>query len=270
MQKEPVATTTGQAEGARRDDNVAMDEDASASTSLEPRQVLPGDLLAPVSAFERVVLGPGVAREEAQLLSTQAGILRWDADDCRLWVECEKKRYVAAFGDHVIGVVTKKDAEDYRIDIGAATPAALPVLAFDGATKRNRPHLAVGALVYARVVLANKHMDPEVSCAAPDGMGAKDWVTKESVFGELLDGLVFECPTGICAELLDPRCAVLQALGEVAPFELAVGANGRVWLNAEAEAMTVLGRMSILQSRGRTAAEQKQMVRQLARGVDLS
>ena len=55
----------------------------------------------------------------------------------------------------------------------------------------------------------------------------------------------------------------------MAPFELAVGANGRVWLNAEAEAMVVLARMSILQCRGRTAPEQKQMVRQLARGVEL-
>ena len=72
------------------------DAQASAtSASLEPRQVLPGDLLAPVAAFDRVVLGPGVVREESRLLASQSGILRWEAADCRLWVECEKKRYVA-------------------------------------------------------------------------------------------------------------------------------------------------------------------------------
>ena len=105
-----------------------------------------------------------------------------------LWVESDLKRYWPGLGDHVIGIVTDKGAEDYKLDIGASSKALLPVLAFDGASKRNRPHLAVGALVYARVVLANKDMEPEVTCAAPPGVNARDWVTKESVFGELSGG----------------------------------------------------------------------------------
>jgi len=271
--------------------------DGDAAELLAPRAVLPGDLLAPVCAFERVVLGPGAVRDGARLLATRAGLLRWEPRACRLWVEGERKRYVAAVGDHVIGHVAKKDGEEYRLDIGASALALLPVLAFDGATKRNRPHLQarvsrrtdpsracgvpccasgvpssaqVGALVYARVVSASRDMDPELSCAAPDGVGAKDWVTKEAIFGELSGGLNFECAPSICAALQCDGCAVLEALGELAPFELAVGANGRVWLNAEASAMVVLARLAIVQSGGRTPHEQAQLVAQLASGVDIS
>ncbi len=45
-----------------------------------------------------------------------------------------------------------------------STPGLLPHLAFDGATKRNKPNLSVGALVYCRVAVANKDMDSELSC----------------------------------------------------------------------------------------------------------
>ena len=161
---------------------------AAVSTSLAGRACFPGDVLSEVDAFERVVLGPGVAREDTSLVATRVGVVRWERAECLLWVESDLKRYWPGLGDHVIGIVTDKGAEDYKLDIGASSKALLPVLAFDGASKRNRPHLAVGALVYARVVLANKDMEPEVTCAAPPGVNARDWVTKESVFGELSGG----------------------------------------------------------------------------------
>ena len=37
------------------------------------------------------------------------------------------------------------------MDIGTAEPASLSYLAFEGATKRNRPNVSVGDLVYAKV-----------------------------------------------------------------------------------------------------------------------
>lgn len=37
-----------------------------------------------------------------------------------------------------------KYGEYYRVDIGSAHPAILPYLAFEGATRRNRPNLEVG------------------------------------------------------------------------------------------------------------------------------
>ena len=45
--------------------------------------------------------------------------------------------------DSVIGVVTDKHSENFDVDIGGPFRALLPVLAFEGATRRNRPNLQV-------------------------------------------------------------------------------------------------------------------------------
>ena len=243
---------------------------AMAAPPAAGRACFPGDVLSEVEAFDRVVLGPGVAREDACLVATRVGVVRWEEAECLLWVESDLKRYWPALGENVIGIVTDKGPEDYKLDIGAAAKALLPVLAFDGASKRNRPHLAVGTLVYARVVLANKDMEPEVTCAAPPGVNARDWVTKESVFGELSGGHVFDCPQVLCRELMSEECAVLEALGSVSPFEIAVGANGRVWLDAKEEPTVVLAQMAILQSQSHASRDHAKMVQQIARRFDLS
>ena len=65
-------------------------------------------------------------------------------------------QYISVVEDEVIGVVVARGADSYRVDIGSSRDALLPFLAFEGATKRNRPNLAVGTLVYARVQMANK------------------------------------------------------------------------------------------------------------------
>ncbi len=243
--------------------------DAEPGATIAGRSVCPGDHLVDAAAFNRVVLGTGVSRDGGRLLASVVGLVRWEPERCRLWVEGEPRRYVPALGDHVIGIVSDKNADEYRLHLGAAAPASLPVLAFDGATKRNRPHLEVGALVYARIVLAHRDMEPEASCVAPAGVGAKDWVTNESVFGELSGGHLFDCPQPLCRRLIGTDCPVLDALGDVAPFELAVGANGRVWLRSEAAAVTVVAQAAILRSQGIADEEHGALVEELAREFDL-
>ena len=58
----------------------------------------------------------------------------------------------------VIGVVTARNSEFYTLDIRAHSPAILPVLEFEGATKRNRPDIRVGAAIYARVARLSPHL----------------------------------------------------------------------------------------------------------------
>lgn len=250
-------------------DESAVGAPSDPGAALAGRSVCPGDDLIDVAAFDRVVLGTGVARDGGRLIASVVGLVRWERERRRLWVEGEPRRYVPAFGDHVIGIVSDKNADEYRLQLGAAAPASLPVLAFDGATKRNRPHLEVGALVYARIVLAHRDMEPEASCAAPAGIGAKDWVTNESVFGELSGGHLFDCPQQLCRRLMGTDCPVLDALGSVAPFELAVGANGRVWVRSEAAAVTVLAQAAVLRSQGIADEQHGALVRDLARDFDL-
>ena len=56
------------------------------AASLAGRAAFPGDVIASVSDFERVSLGPGVFREGEQLLAACVGVLQWDATACKLWV----------------------------------------------------------------------------------------------------------------------------------------------------------------------------------------
>ena len=52
-------------------------------------------------------------------------------------------QYIPGAQDPVVGVVIARSGESYRVDIGAAHPATLDALAFEGASKRNRPNLKV-------------------------------------------------------------------------------------------------------------------------------
>jgi exosome complex RNA-binding protein Rrp4 len=108
----------------------------------------------------------------------------------------------------VIGVITQKIGEGYRVDIGSAHFASLDGLAFEGATKRSRPNLKVGSysrrifnltiyqvgcLVYARVSLAHKDMEPELECFDAQ-------TRKAEGFGGLKGGFVVRCSLKMCRE----------------------------------------------------------------------
>lgn len=98
---------------------------------------------------------------------------------------------MAAAGESVLGVVTGRTAEFYRLDIGTAHTAILPVLAFEGATKRNRPNLALRSLVYCHVTMANPDMEAELTCVNPS-------TNRADGFGPLEGGFVFKCSLGLC------------------------------------------------------------------------
>lgn len=80
--------------------------------------------------------------------------------------------------------------EFYRVDIGSAHPALLPVLAFEGATKKTAPQLRVGSAVYARVSMACKDMEPELDCVNPT-------TGKADGLGELKEGNIIKVSTGL-------------------------------------------------------------------------
>ena len=167
-------------------------------------------------------------------------------------------------GDRVIGIVEdqKASADCYRINIFGSHSALLHVLSFDGATKRNRPQLEPGCLVYCRVIkgFAGGRMDPELSCKVGGGSGnnsgktvnndeeeddggasGRDWMTNEGTYGPLNGGLSFRVSIGLARELLLPDNAVLSALDESGiPFEIASGVNGMVWVNSPDPEITIM------------------------------
>ncbi|KAH9936163.1 exosome complex exonuclease RRP40 [Fomitopsis serialis] len=190
--------------------------------------VLPGELVP--AQHVNLKLGPGLLQQsgpsgESSIIATRAGELNHSANRARWWIESNARRYVPAPQESVIGVVVARSGENWRVDIGAAHMANLDGLAFEGATKRNRPNLKVGSLLYARVSLAHKDMEPELECFDAQ-------TRKAEGFGELKGGFVVRCSLKMCRLLLDPNHFLLPMLGSRFPHETATGLNGRVWVNA--------------------------------------
>jgi exosome complex component RRP40 len=88
----------------------------------------------------------------------------------------------------IIGIIRDTHAENYKVDIGGAHYANLSTLGFEGATKKNRPNLHVGDLIYARVVLANKDMEPELQCISARNK-AEVFISRNYLFDLILSGI---------------------------------------------------------------------------------
>ncbi|KZT11905.1 exosome complex exonuclease RRP40 [Laetiporus sulphureus 93-53] len=192
--------------------------------------VLPGEqILAEQVNVKR--LGPGLEQlfssdGESYIMSTRAGELKHITKRKEWFVDSNSRRYIPSANEAVVGMVISRSGENWRVDIDSAHMAALDGLAFEGATKRNRPNLKVGSLLYARVSLAHKDMEPELECFDAQ-------THKAEGFGELKGGFLVQCSLKMCRLLLDPKHFLLPLLGSKFPLETAVGLNGRVWVNAQ-------------------------------------
>lgn len=210
-----------------------MEQDLGTAEQWRDRVVLPGEPVWLPEEGDTVVVGPGLRREAGNCARViKAGVLRRKVPGPVYWVDCHSRRYVASRGENVIGVVVAKAGDTFRVDIGTAEPASLSYLAFEGATKKNRPAVMVGDLVYAKLLVASRDMEPELVCV--DSYG------KKAGLGVLAGGgLMFSVPLHLVRKLLSPDSGLLAALGSTTPFEVAVGMNGRVWVRARSVRETV-------------------------------
>ena len=64
----------------------------------------------------------------------------------------------------------------------------------------------------------------------------------------------------MCRRLVGAECAILDALGSVAPFEIAVGSNGRIWLDAKEDTAIMLAQTAILQSQSLESSKHFQLL----------
>ncbi|KAH7528473.1 hypothetical protein FEM48_Zijuj05G0075900 [Ziziphus jujuba var. spinosa] len=193
---------------------------------------------------------------------TKAGKLRFTKPN-KYWVESSQKRYIPCVEDTVLGIVVDSRSDNFLVDIKGPTLAFLPVLAFEGGTRRNIPKFEVGTLIFVRVVKTNPGMNPELSCTNALGKAAE--------FGPLKDGYMFECSTGLSRMLLSsPTHPVLEELGKKLSFETAVGINGRVWLNAASPSTVIIVANAIKNSESLSTVQQRIMVEKLIQSLNLS
>ncbi|GJP81995.1 hypothetical protein CLOP_g12119 [Closterium sp. NIES-67] len=236
--------------------------DAKAST-LSPfvgQVMVPGDIAVDLKSVTSSVLriGPGLRQEGDMVVAMRAGRLK-PAGKRKLWVDSSVKRYTPAVEEAVIGVVIDKHMENLDVDIKGPGLSILPALAFEGATRRNRPNLQIGQAVYARVVKTHRDADPELSCVDASGKAAE--------FGPLVGGHLFDCSTGLARLLLaTPTAPVLKALDAAGlAFEIAVGLNGRVWVKGESIRSTILVANAAQNAEFLSAVQQRAMVKELVR-----
>uniref|UniRef100_A0A5B6YY05 Ribosomal RNA-processing protein 40 n=1 Tax=Davidia involucrata TaxID=16924 RepID=A0A5B6YY05_DAVIN len=229
--------------------------------SFVDQGVVPGDVVLDLSSManQTVKLGGGLRQDCDAISVMKSGKLRFSKPN-KYWVESSQKRYVPCVEDTVLGIVVDTKADNFLVDIKGPALAFLPVLAFEGGTRRNIPKFEVGTLLYVRVVKANTGMNPELSCTDANGKAAE--------FGPLRDGYMFESSTSLSRMLLSsPTCPVLEALGKKLSFEIAVGLNGRVWVNAASPSTVILVSNAIMNSESLSGVQQKIMVEKLLQRV---
>lgn len=168
----------------------------------------------------------------------------------------------------VIGTVHHSATDYFYVMLSDYTSnAILPQLAFEMATKKTRPNLNPGSLVYARVCLANRHMDPELECVSPT-------TGKADGLGPLNGGMVFGISLGMARRLLmrksveEGRVVVLEELGSAGlVFETAVGRNGKIWVSSEnTKTVLVVGRaVKETDEKNLGVEQQKKLVRRLVK-----
>lgn len=180
-----------------------------------------------------VRVGTGITDDGASLRSTKAGIVQQQDQGKKVWILSQQKRYIPSLYDSVIGIVVNRYSDHYEVDIGAPFLALLPVLAFDNATRRNRPNLKEGDAVYCRVDAAHRDLQPTVTCLTSDGPSGPS-----TGLGPLKDGFIVQCGTGVAKQILStPPPSFISSLVNKSPsgFELAVGLNGLVWVQSSAQ-----------------------------------
>ncbi|CAF9933278.1 exosome non-catalytic core subunit rrp40 [Imshaugia aleurites] len=238
--------------------------------------VLPGDTISPnilpipSNPSHFLKLGPGLRHTPpSTITSVLAGSLCIDPKKNAIWVENNSGRYIPQPHDLILATVHHSSTDWYHCAITPYTTLAqLPHLAFEGATKKTRPQLNAGSLVYARVVSAAKHTDVEITCCnASTG--------KSEGMGELKGGMVFDVSLGMARRLLLARqreeggIVVLEGLAEKVAFEVAVGRNGKVWVKSGGVKETLLVGRALQETdrEGLGVEEQGRLVKKLLRGL---
>lgn len=221
------------------------------------------------------------------------------------YISSNTQRYIPTLGDRVIGIVEDTTGEYYRVNILGGHSALLHNLNFEGASKRNRPRLDPGSLVYCRVVrgvddgvkvvgssnssgrMVGGRVDPEVSCKVGGGGGGsssiitnamdddggatrKDWTTSECTYGPLSSSTSssFRVSLGLARSLLLPTNETLSALSKSkVPFEICIGVNGLIWVDAPAPEIVIMVQNAIkngeVVGRGMVGGMVKSMVKNL-------
>lgn len=267
---------------------------------LLPGDEVPGNHLSSTNS-NPLKLGSGVrllsqppaasAAPSHILTATQAGILSKDTKRNLVSLQSfSNRRYIPTPNDLVIAQVHHSSIDYFHCIVTPHTAQALlGQLSFEGATKKTRPMLKGGDLVYARVssVGVGAGAEVEITCVNPATGKAEP-----GGLGPLVNGMVFDVSTGFSARLIRASSSsadhgdatdglvVLSELGKklesLGGFEIAVGRNGRVWVDCSSagenavKSTIAIGRcLQTTDDKGLNALDQKKLVTRILREMKL-
>ena len=264
-------------------------------TILLPGESIPSRVLHSNDQSTTLRLGSGTrllyqGQKQDIVVATQAGLLSHDAKRNTISVlSFPNRRYIPTANDLIIAQIHHSSQDYFHCIITPHTPhALLAQLAFEGATKKTRPMLKAGELVYARVLSTGVGAGTEVELTCVNPTTGK---AEPGGLGQLTGGMVFDVSMGLAARLMKAGSgsqrdggaagiAVLEELGNKLEgkggFEIAVGRNGRVWVDCSnggdyATRITVaVGRcLSILDERDLSVSDQKKLVSKILREMKI-
>ncbi len=152
-------------------------------------------------------------------------------------------------GDLVFGIVVCRQLESLLVHMGYNELASLSLYDFEGSTKRTKPNVDRGDVIYGRLKIDGE-CQPQIICVNEDGKADGMRVLHEN-------GYLFDIPIDTANDLID-RDNLLAELGNEIPYEIAIGANGRVWVKAATTRTMIVLRKVLLER-----AENKMNVNEL-------
>ncbi|KAB8232867.1 hypothetical protein BDV23DRAFT_155734 [Aspergillus alliaceus] len=219
--------------------------------------------------------------------ATQPGILSTDIKRNAVSIlSTPNRRYLPTPGDLVIAQIHHSSPDYFFCMVTPQAPQALlGQLSFEGATKKTRPMLKQGDLVYARVLSTGLGAGAEVELTCVNPATGK---AEPGGLGPLTGGMVFDVSTGLAARLMKASSSsaeqqeavaglvVLEELGKklekTGGFEIAVGRNGKVWVDCAnggdyaVKATVAIGRcLSTLDQHELNSTDQRKLVTRILR-----
>ncbi|KAJ5492575.1 hypothetical protein N7539_001321 [Penicillium diatomitis] len=272
-----------------------------------PLVLLPGDEVPtrhlPSNKSNPLKLGPGLrllsqpsstsqnTQSQHVLAATQAGILTTDVKRNTVsLLSFPNRRYIPTVNDLIIAQIHHSSVDYFHCMVTPHTAhALLGQLSFEGASKKTRPMLRQGDLVYARVLSIGLGAGAEVELTCVNPATGK---SEPGGLGPLNGGMVFDVSTGMAARLLRASSSsseqsesidglvVLSELGKklesLGGFEIAVGRNGKVWIDCSnagesaVKATIAIGRcLQTVDEKGLGPTDQKKFVTRILREMKL-
>ena len=138
--------------------------------------VLPGDTIAlaslpsSIDASTSITLGPGLHydRDTGAFTSHACGHVR-EPSSLTYYVDGHRPAASSlTTGDLILGIVVRRQLESLLVDIGYNELASLSLYDFEGSTKRTKPNVDRGDVIYGRLKIDGE-CQPQITCINEDG-----------------------------------------------------------------------------------------------------